>query len=382
MKLCLCRRRNRRHHTAEAQLALGILLATLALCRPIPAAAAPLPCRQPQLAADGQAVYLTCGANNTIYLSRSTDGGRSFAPLTTVASVPSLALGMHRGPRVAIADEAVIVTAIGGTVGKGQDGDLLAWRSVDRGRTWTGPAVINDVPAAAREGLHAMAARGKTIVTAWLDLREKGTRLYSATSIDGGRTWAPDALVYESPSGTICQCCHPSLTIAADGTVLAMFRNVVDGHRDLYLARARNGRFGAAEKIGTGTWLFDSCPLDGGGIATTSDGGIETVWRRDKTVFLAPSGQEEVKVAKGVNPAIVSTGAGPVIAWNAPDGLSIAAPERATTLLDPAGKFVALAVSDAGVIAAWERGEQTLTRVLPSPGRATRRSSEPRAARR
>ena len=95
-----------------------------------------------------------------------------------------------------------------------------------------------------------------------------------------------------------------------------------------------------------------------GGIATTADGGIHTVWRRDHTIFLAQPGQEEVKVAEGLHPAIVSTDAGPVIAWNAPDGLQVAAPERETTLLDPAGKFVALAATDAVTIAAWERGER------------------------
>ena len=337
----------------------------------------PLPCRQPQLAVDGGTVYLACAANNTILIARSTDGGRSFAQPTTIASVPSLALGMHRGPRIAATDDGLVVTAIAGRLGKGQDGDLQAWRSVDRGVTWTGPVTISDVPAAAREGLHAMAARGNTVVTAWLDLREKGTRLYAATSDDGGRTWAADTLVYESPSGTICSCCHPSLAIAADGTILAMFRNVVDGHRDFYLVKSTNGQFGAAEKIGAGTWRFDSCPMDGGGITTTAGGGIETVWRREKTVFLARIGQKEVAVGDWVNPALVETPDGPAVAWNATDGLLIAAPNHDTMLLDPAGKFVALASTEAGIIAAWERGEQTLTRALPPPARAMRGTAAP-----
>jgi hypothetical protein len=331
---------------------------------------------------DGGTVSLVCAANNTILIARSTDGGRSFAPPTTVASVPSLALGMHRGPRIAATDDGLVVTAIAGRLGKGQDGDLLAWRSVDRGVTWTGRVTINDVPAAAREGLHAMAARGNTVVTAWLDLREKGTRLYAATSADGGRTWAADALAYESPSGTICTCCHPSLAIAADGTILAMFRNVVDGHRDFYLVKSTNGRFGAAEKIGAGTWRFDSCPMDGGGITTTAGGAIETVWRREKTVFLARIGQKEVPVGDGVNPALVETPDGPAVAWNATDGLLIAVPNRDTMLLDPAGKFAALASTEAGIIAAWERGEQTLTRALPPPARAMRRTAAPATGRR
>jgi hypothetical protein len=289
---------------------------------------------------------------------------------------------MHRGPRIAISNDAIVVTAIAGTVGKGQDGDLLAWRSVDRGASWAGPVVINDVPAAAREGLHAMAARGQTTVAAWLDLRNQGTELYSATSSDGGRTWSPNVLVYRSPSGTICQCCHPSLAIAADGTILAMFRNAVEGHRDFYLVRGNEGRFGAAEKIGAGTWQFDSCPMDGGGVATASNNAVYTAWRRDKTVFVAQPGQPEVKIADGLNPAIAATTSGPVIAWNGSDGLVVAVGDQQNVVLDPAGKFVTLATTDAGVIAAWERGEQTLTRVVAPPARATRTPSAPAAARR
>ena len=48
-----------------------------------------------------------------------------------------------------------------------------------------------------------------------------------------------------------------------------------------------------------------------------------------------------------------------------------------TMLLDSAGKFVALASTEAGIIAAWERGEQTLTRALPPPARAMRGAAAP-----
>ena len=65
-------------------------------------------------------------------------------------------LGRHRGPRVAATNDAVTITAIAGKRGGGQDGDLLAWRSMDHGKTWGAPAVLNDVADAAREGLHGL----------------------------------------------------------------------------------------------------------------------------------------------------------------------------------------------------------------------------------
>jgi hypothetical protein len=296
----------------------------------------------------------------------SVDGGRTFGPLRKVTEVPSLALGGHRGPRIVAAGDVVVVSAVVGMVGGGKDGDLVAWRSTDQGGTWSAPVTVSDVPDAAREGLHAMAARGRFVAAAWLDLRGTGTRLYGATSSDAGKTWSPNVLVYQSPSGTICQCCHPSLAMADDGgTVLAMFRNVVNGHRDLYLSKGRDGHFGTAEKLGDGSWELDACPMDGGELIADAEGNVTTVWRREETVYLDVPGSPEVQVGRGVNPAVVSTPDGPVVAWTAPNGLTLAAPDRDALVLDASGKFVSLAWTGRSTVAAWEHGDTVQTRVIP-----------------
>jgi hypothetical protein len=65
---------------------------------------------------------------------------------------------------------------IGGKQGKGRDGDVLAICSADGGKTWRDPVIVNDVPDAAREGLHGMAAGPSGEFTCiWLDLRNKST---------------------------------------------------------------------------------------------------------------------------------------------------------------------------------------------------------------
>ena len=345
---------------------LGLALATLLFST---ANAGTLPCRQPQLAADGKIAYLACASSNTISLARSDDGGRTFGPLTTVATVGALSLGNHRGPRVAVAGESVIVTAIAGTLGGGKDGDLMAWRSTDGGRTWSAPVRVNDVEGAAREGLHAMAARGSMVVTAWLDLRAKGTQLYASISTDAGRTWGKNVLVYQSPSGTICQCCHPSLAITEGGEILVMFRNALDGHRDFYLARGKGGAFGPAQKLGTGTWALDTCPMDGGAVSATANGDVTTVWRREQTVYLAAPGKAESVVGDGVNPTLAISSGKPVVAWNASKGLMIGAIGHEPLLLDAAGKFAALTQTASGVLAAWESAEGAATRLIEGDGR-------------
>src|SRR6478752_5388265 len=156
--------------------------------------------RQPQLAATNEMVAVTFGAGKSIYFSASRNRGETFSAPVKVADVPMLSLGRHRGPRVAITPSAIVISAAVGTkMPPGSDGDLKAWRSTDGGKTWSGAGSINDEPASAREGLHSMAAGGNGLLFAtWLDLRSKGTRLYGASSKDGGATWSRNVAVYES----------------------------------------------------------------------------------------------------------------------------------------------------------------------------------------
>src|SRR5687767_127131 len=138
--------------------------------------------RQPQLATDGKTVALAFGAGDTVYFARSSDHGQTFSKPVLVANSGKLSLGMHRGPRIAMTPQAIVISAIVGEKGRGEDGDLMAWRSTDGGETWSTGVKVNDVAGAAREGLHAMAYGGGVLYSTWLDLRSKGMRLYGAAS--------------------------------------------------------------------------------------------------------------------------------------------------------------------------------------------------------
>src|SRR5262245_52097300 len=171
--------------------------------------------QQPQVAVDpAGGIHVVFGIGDQIRYCRSDDGGKSFSQPVDLPLVSNMSLGMRRGPRVAAGEGFVCVTAIGGKQGKGRDGDILAFRSTDGGKTWQGPSLVNDEPAAAREGLHAMSAGPKgELVCVWLDLRAKGSKLYRARSQDGGQVWRKNQLVYESPDGHVCECCHPTVTV-------------------------------------------------------------------------------------------------------------------------------------------------------------------------
>ena len=320
---------------------------------------------QPQLAAYGQRVYLVFGLKDTISVARSDNAGETFQPPVALPVSGRVSLGMHRGPRVAVTPSAVIVTVIAGAKGGGADGDVLLYRSTDRGASWTPPIVVNDVAGAAREGLHAMSADGTgLVVVAWLDLREKGTRIYAAVSRDHGATWAPDALVYASPSGSVCECCHPSIAIDAQGGVALMFRSYVDGNRDMYVARSTStGRFANATKVGTGSWLLNACPMDGGGLSFSADG-LVAAWRRDTDVFLTTPEAPERRLGPGRDPAIAAAGTHVDVAWTGPAGLQLARDGRQPTLAG-AGRFPALLAFPDKTLLAFENQGTIEVRAIP-----------------
>ena len=282
--------------------------------------AAPQQPEQPQVAIDADGViHIAFGAKSgksqgDIHYARSDDGGKSFSPPVNLGTVNGLALGMRRGPRIAVSGKAICISAIGH-----KDGNILLFRSTDKGNTWEQAATINDELGSAGEGLHAMAASPKGELTCiWLDHRNKQSEVFASTSTDGGKTWSKNVLAYRSPDGDVCPCCHPSVTYSLDGKIHVLWRNALGGSRDMYHAISSDGgkTFAKGLKLGAGTWPLDRCPMDGGSIAVLANGKSATVWRRDKSVFLLVDGQqEERRLGVGEQPWIAATADGPVVVW-------------------------------------------------------------------
>ena len=261
--------------------------------------------RQPQVVIDvSNKVHVTFGADSKVFYTCSTDDGATFSRPIEVAKLKSLFLGMRRGPRIAVSGDSTVISAIGSS--RSGEGNLYTWRSEDHGASWQGPLQVNEVDTSAREGLHGMAAGPNgELYCSWLDLRHKGTQIFGSRSTDHGATWSKNSLVYQSPDGTVCECCHPSVTLDAEGNVYVMWRNLLDGNRDMFLASSHNlgETFEPAVKLGEGSWPLNACPMDGGAIAISASGKVSTVWRRDDEVFLTDGGiPQERQLGMGMQP--------------------------------------------------------------------------------
>jgi len=330
--------------------------------------------RAPQLASAPGMVAVAFGAGNSVYVATSKDQGQSFSKPIKVFETSVLPLSRHRGPRIAITSGAIVVTAVTGkTIATGphahglpSDGDLFSWRSTDSGKTWSQPIRINEVPSSSREGLHTLAADGKgNVFAAWLDLRKKGTHLYGAFSSDAGATWSPNVEIYESPGGTICECCHPSATYGKDGAVYVMWRNSISGDRDMYLTSGNSSRgFGKAEKLGTGSWKLNACPMDGGGIARDGERTI-TAWRRGTEIFMAEPGQSETRLGEGKDVALAVAKGQTYAVWVAGTQLESWISGKREVLSTKAAFPTLMALPGGGMLAAWDEDDGIALRHLP-----------------
>lgn len=297
-----------------------------------------------------------------IFVAMSTDGGATFSSAVKVAALPKLMLGNRRGPRIAAHGDRLTITAIGD--------ELVAFTSADGGKSWSEAVTINDVVDSAHEGLHDLGVSpvGELFVT-WLDLRNGTTELWGASSKDGGHTWAADQLVYKSPDKSICECCHPSVLFDRDGNLAVMWRNSIEGSRDMWLTTrpAGGANFTAARKLGEGTWKINGCPHDGGTLVALGGGKFSAVWQRAGEVFVTSADAKETKLGSGKQPFAIRGDGSTLVVWN--DGTGLVAvrdlnrPEPTKIAPEARFPFAISLPGGKGAVVAYERSAKGSTSI-------------------
>ncbi|ARK13763.2 sialidase family protein [Fibrella sp. ES10-3-2-2] len=307
-------------------------------------------------------VHLTFGQDSTIYYATATGSPVRFSEPVAVATLHELVAGAKRGPQIAASDRYVVISVVDRT------GDLFAYTLDRRKGTWSKPTRINDVPAVAKEGFQALtSASSNTFHTAWLDLRgDNQNKIVGATSTDGGRTWTANRIIYQSPGGSVCECCRVSIA-ARNNDVFVQFRNWLDGSRDLYLAHSSDGgrTYPSVQKLGSGTWKLNACPMDGGGLTLNQAGQPTTVWRREKMLYTCRPGEPESELATGQNVTVTSHQTENATAWDDNGTIWLRHNTNVPTALGTR-EMPSLALTSKAVICVWEANGQVMTETLPA----------------
>ena len=255
------------------------------------------PGMQPQVSIDTKGmIRVVFGRNDSIFCATSTDNGLSFSDSRLVGHVKGMHLGMTRGPQLASSRTVSLVTAMD------KSGDIHFFQLNHLTNKWVKKGFVNDARSSAPEGLMGIAAdEADNFYAVWLDLRgNRRNKIYGAASFDGGKTWSKNIPVYISPEKTVCECCKPSVLVSGN-KVYVMFRNFLQGNRNLYLIQSNDmgKNWSKAQKLGAGDWKLNGCPMDGGGLAITRTNEVKTIWRRESKIYTATPGQPEQMVGEG-----------------------------------------------------------------------------------
>lgn len=251
---------------------------------------------QPQMSVDAMGIIrLVYGHENMIFYSISTDNGTSFSKPIVIAKVNEMHLGMTRGPQLASSKDYSIVTAMD------KKGNIHSFQLDHKTDNWSERKNVNDVEGSAPEGLMSLTAdAANNFYAVWLDLREDKNNKIAFSTWTKGNSWSENRIIYKSPEKTVCECCKPSVAVKGK-MVSLMFRNWINGSRDLYLVASSDGgiEFGTPTKLGNGTWKLKGCPMDGGGISIDKNNVVHTVWQREGTVYYDQPGQSEARISAG-----------------------------------------------------------------------------------
>lgn len=303
-------------------------------------------------------VHLVYGNSDSILYRYSSDKGKSFSSPSVVAILPELAASHMRGPQIASTSNGLVVTACS------TNGNVFSFTK-DASGQWSQAIRVNDIDTIAKENLMALSADGNNAFAVWLDLRDGHNRIYGTKSTDGGKSWSKNILVYASPDTTVCECCKPSIVVKGNN-VYVMFRNWLNGNRDLYLIQSSDAgnTFGQAQKLGKDSWALNGCPMDGGGLAINSNGNAETVWNRQGVIYACEPGQQEKKLGEGKNCTMESVNGKNVYAWVEDGNVIVMKPQGMKKNLGKGQLPVLKTINNEHILCVWENDKQIHKTVL------------------
>jgi Cu/Ag efflux protein CusF len=173
--------------------------------------------------------------------------------------------------------------------------DIYVSSSSDGGRTFASEVKVNDDKATGAHGMHSLAvAKDGRIYVGWLDERnvsqpmpsqkgeghhmENNRELFLAYSTDGGRTFSANRKV----ATEVCPCCKTSLAVAPDGTLYAGWRQVLPGSfRHIAVASSKDGgaSFSSPVIVSDDRWMLQGCPVSGPSLSVDpSSGNLKVLW--------------------------------------------------------------------------------------------------------
>lgn len=296
----------------------------------------------PVFAGDGT-LWLAWMAGGQVSVASSKDAGRTFSPPVQVTRERlNLDWGPDARAKIVVDRGGNIAVAFSIFRDEAFNGQVLYSRSSDEGKTFAPLQPITANNESQRFEAIGLSPDG-ALFAAWLDKRNRvpaqqsgkkydGAGLFFATSKDGGATYSEAQLATDNT----CECCRLGLAFDHSGHPVIVFRNIFEGSiRDhAVVTFTDQGAPGPVYRVSQDEWQIAACPHQGPSLSIAPDGTYHVTWYTNgkvrKGLFYAqshdggktfsdplPIGQADKALSR---PYVISGPQGTAIVWKEFDG--------------------------------------------------------------
>lgn len=234
-------------------------------------------------------LWLVTAKDGHVRVQHSDDLGKTFStPVDVNQTAEKIYDEGENRPKIAFGAKGQIYVSWSQPLEKPYSGYVRFARSLDGGKHFSAPIIVNHDLAKITHRFDALAVAGNgDVVIAWIDGRDEvaskaagksylGKAIYYTWSNDGGASFAADHKLMDHS----CECCRIALAREPNGEVATFFRGVYgDNIRDHAFAVLRtDGKFDRPERVTFSDWKIAACPHQGPGLAIGADGVRHAVW--------------------------------------------------------------------------------------------------------
>jgi hypothetical protein len=255
----------------------------------------------PAFGPDGS-LWLTWAAGGKVMVARSTDLGKNFTSAVAVNPDPAkLDSGPDARPKIVVDAAGRIDIAYAVFQDEHYNGRVYVSRSVDGGASFAAPAPITDDTTSQRFETLALDPGGG-LFAAWLDKRDAVAARQQGKNYPGAAlafAWADRDAGSFSPTriavDDTCECCRLAVAFAGPHRPAVLFRDIFDettrDHAVLTFTDAQTP--GPVHRVSVDDWKTNVCPHQGPSLAISAHGTYHAAWFTDgrarKGVYYARS---------------------------------------------------------------------------------------------
>jgi hypothetical protein len=232
-------------------------------------------------------VWLAWSAGGRVIVGHSGDLGHSFETVAPINREPDrIDNGPDARPKIVVDGKNRIVVAYAVFQDDRYNGRVMVSRSTDGGASFAAPYPITEDRTSQRFETLALDPDGD-LFAAWLDKRNAaaaraagtaypGAALAFSWSSNGGESFAPARVAQNNT----CECCRLSVGFLGPQRPVVLFRNIFGANTRDHAALVFKDRDtpGPLHRVSTDDWQIDACPHHGPSVAVGADGAIHAAW--------------------------------------------------------------------------------------------------------